>query len=214
LNILTPNINLGILKNERLETTLFVSQTEETIIENFIFEEQNCNKNEFYNLEIKHTKLNNCELIDDRFEKCFFTDIVFENCDLSNSYFTDCNFTRCSFINCKLVGSNIIETILCDITLKNSNCSYINFSEVVFRAVLLKENNLSNSIINSCKIETIKFDNCIFINSQIHHTNLKGVDFSTSDITGIGISPQELKGAIVNSVQALDLSKLLGIIIV
>ena len=44
-------------------------------------------------------------------------------------------------------------------------------------------------------------------------TNLKGIDFTTSNIEGIVVSIKDLKGAIVSEMQAIELAKLLGIII-
>lgn len=44
-------------------------------------------------------------------------------------------------------------------------------------------------------------------------TNLKGIDFSTCNIDGIVVDREDLKGVIVNQFQAVELSKLLGIII-
>ena len=44
-------------------------------------------------------------------------------------------------------------------------------------------------------------------------TNLKGIDFSTSNIDGIIIDKEDLKGLIVNQFQAVELSKLLGIVV-
>ena len=42
---------------------------------------------------------------------------------------------------------------------------------------------------------------------------LKGIDFSDSEIDGIGVLAQDIKGMTVNEYQAMGLAKLLGIII-
>ena len=51
------------------------------------------------------------------------------------------------------------------------------------------------------------------IGIQLYKTNLQGIDFSTCDITGIVVLPQDLRGMIVDEYQAMELSKLLGIIV-
>lgn len=42
---------------------------------------------------------------------------------------------------------------------------------------------------------------------------LKGMDFSDSEIDGIGVMCEDIKGLAVNEYQAMGLAKLLGIII-
>ena len=45
------------------------------------------------------------------------------------------------------------------------------------------------------------------------NTSLHSVDFSSSSIEGIAVSQNMLEGAIVNSHQALEMAKLLGLVI-
>ena len=47
----------------------------------------------------------------------------------------------------------------------------------------------------------------------MYRTNLKDIDFTTCDITGLVVMPQDLNGAIVDEYQAVELSKLLGIVV-
>lgn len=44
-------------------------------------------------------------------------------------------------------------------------------------------------------------------------TSLSGIDLSDSNVEGLGIQPENLKGAIVSSMQAVDFSRLLGLVI-
>ena len=45
-------------------------------------------------------------------------------------------------------------------------------------------------------------------------TKLSGIDFSTCDIEGIKLDNKGIKGIMVNQFQAIDLARLLGIVIV
>ena len=58
---------------------------------------------------------------------------------------------------------------------------------------------------------SFQYSNLIGI--QLYKTNLSGIDFTTCDITGIVVLPQDLRGIIVDEYQAMELSKLLGIIV-
>ena len=70
-----------------------------------------------------------------------------------------------------------------------------------------------NSSISEAKLKNTIFNKIDFTNSQIFNTNLNKIDFSNCNIEGIIIGREDLKGMIVNEFQALELSKLLGIII-
>ena len=61
--------------------------------------------------------------------------------------------------------------------------------------------------------DDVRFEYSNLIGSQLFKTNLGGIDFTTCDITGIGVGSQDLNGIIVDEYQAIELSRLLGIII-
>ena len=49
--------------------------------------------------------------------------------------------------------------------------------------------------------------------SQLNFTKLKGIEFTTCNIETLGVNIQDVNGVIVNSIQALSLSTLLGLVI-
>jgi uncharacterized protein YjbI with pentapeptide repeats len=65
----------------------------------------------------------------------------------------------------------------------------------------------------SCSFEDVRVKRCRFINADFNDTKLKDMDFSDSDISGISLNVQNLKGAVMNSSQALACTRLLGITI-
>ena len=62
-------------------------------------------------------------------------------------------------------------------------------------------------------LKVVTYKETSLIRAQFVKTPLKNIDLSTSNIEGILIKIQDLKGLIVNDIQAIQLSKLLGIII-
>ena len=62
-------------------------------------------------------------------------------------------------------------------------------------------------------LKNVNFQYSNLIGIQLYRTNLSGIDFTTCDITGIVVMPQDLKGVIVDEYQAMELSKLLGIVV-
>lgn len=72
---------------------------------------------------------------------------------------------------------------------------------------------MQNSSISEAKLKNIKLEDNDFLNSQFFKTNLSNIDFTTCNIEGIIVDIKDVKGMIVNEIQAISLAKLLGIII-
>ena len=150
----------------------------------------------------------NCKL-----KSSHFTDVRFENCDLSNISFAECALYRVEFISCKLVGTNLAEATLNHLYMKDCNARYLNLSMSKINQARFSTCDLRNSDINDCKLTSIAFKNCELVESEFSHTPLRGIDLSDSHIEGIHANLPDIRGAIVNTAQAMDLTSLLGIII-
>ena len=77
----------------------------------------------------------------------------------------------------------------------------------------MENTNLQNASMNEVTWKDIAFLECNFNKAELVRTKLKGIDFSTCEFSGVTVNIPDLKGVIVNEFQALELSKLLGIII-
>ena len=63
-------------------------------------------------------------------------------------------------------------------------------------------------------IKNIEFDKDKFYHTEFLHTNLSGVDFTTSDINGIRMDQYSMKNIRINSFQCRDLIGVLGVEVV
>ena len=93
------------------------------------------------------------------------------------------------------------------------NMNYANFNMSNIRDTEFKSCGLNSSSFNEVKLKEVTYKETSLIRAQFVETPLKNIDLSTSNIEGILIKIQELKGLIVNDIQAIQLSKILGIII-
>lgn len=90
--------------------------------------------------------------------------------------------------NLKLENGDIIENVCFDkATLRNSN---------------FQENKLRNVYFQN---------NTDLTQAQIFKTSFKNIDLSETIIDGIAISQEDIKGAVIESFQAIDLLYLLGV---
>ncbi len=117
---------------------------------------------------------------------------------------------RVEFVNCKIIGINLSEATLRDVTFENCNgqysfFSYSNCKKVAFLVIF---SDFKNSLFSN-----VEFQECNLLQSQMNFTNLKGIDFTSCDIEGIGVNINDINGVIVTAMQAVALSSLLGLVV-
>lgn len=160
----------------------------------------------------------NCTFRHHTFSECHFrssqlTDVRFENCDLSNISFAESSFYRVEFISCKLLGTNLAGTTLNHVLLHDCNAGYINLSMSKMNQVRFSQSLFRNGSLNDCRPASVAFENCDLVEADFSHTPLRGIDLRTSRISGISLNISDLRGAVISSLQAMDLLPLLGVII-
>lgn len=163
--------------------------------------------------DLNNSVFTQCCLGGCKFHQIQLTDVIFDNCDLSNVDFSYCIFSRVEFVNCKMMGTNFSESTLNHVGITQCNCRYANFAFVKMKNVLFSHDDLQSGIFNECKFTPLVFETCSFIESEFFHTPLQGIDFRDSQIEGMRLDPQDIRGTIVTSLQAIELSRVLGIII-
>ena len=97
--------------------------------------------------------------------------------------------------------------------IKQCNFQYSNFSNSSLKETKFEETNLVNTCLGECKLKSVTFNDCDLFKAQMFKTKLKDIDFRTCNIEGIVVEKEDLNGMIVNEFQAIELSKLLGIIV-
>ena len=65
----------------------------------------------------------------------------------------------------------------------------------------------------SCRFEAVAFDMCSLVEAEFSRTSLKGIDLTSSRLEGLRLGVGDLRGVIVSSVQALDLTRYLGLVV-
>ena len=88
-----------------------------------------------------------------------------------------------------------------------------NFSNSKLRNVDFKESNLLGSYFQSDEFKSVDFDSCNLERANFWETKLNKIDFGNSNIDGIIVKIEDVRGLTVNPLQAVELSKIMGIII-
>lgn len=153
----------------------------------------------------------NSTFIDCSFERVDIIDTVFKNCDLSNVSFIGGSIHRTQFINCKLVGARFDECNFKNVLFENILGKYSNFSFSKINNVNFIESNMTEAILQEVKFEKTVFENCDLTNGFFNKTFLGKMDLTTCEISGIDVDIPNVYGTTVTTMQALDLSRLLGL---
>lgn len=168
--------------------------------------------------KIENIEFNGCYFINVDFSKyplknISLIDCIFEKCNLSGSDFSDIGIHRVRFDRCNMVGGDFISSSLVDVSILDSKCNYINFSDSKLKHFEIEASIIKEGRFVSSNFDDISFKDNDFEATEFLNTKLKGIDFSSCNINDIGVSPNDIRGVIVNDEQALMLISLFGIII-
>jgi len=215
MKIKKPNIPIELDMIENLFPVIYESKTEETDIVKKHIKDAYLTKEDLSGIRFCSVIFENCKFIDCKIEKTSFLDVVFKNCDLSNSNLCDGYFNRCELFSSKWMGVNLYGNGFQQLAIVNCNFQYANFDNSNLNYVTISESDMSNASLTECKLKNLEIYNTQFINTNFFKTPLKGIDFTQSNIEHFIISDSyaELNGAIVNAFQAVDLAKLLGVVV-
>ena len=213
MKIQKPKIPAQLFHDKILEEEIALYNREELTIQDCLFENQYYEYLKGSHIEIESCHFTNCQFRDCDFTKINFTDVIFDNCDFSNALLNEAVFHRTQWQQCKLVGSNLEGAFIRNSIFTECNCSYLsiplgNLKTTQFNECLLKDSNFSKTSLS------VAFNNCSLKQGVFTNTPLKGIDLSTSDIEGIYLLIDDIKGATVSKEQAIALARLLEVNIV
>lgn len=185
------------------------AKTEEKRIDNQSYIDQDCTRD-----------LSSCEYYECVFTRVTFqgamdkmelVDVIFDHCDLSNIKMRECSFRRVIFKYCRLTGCDMSGSSFRDTEFSFCRGWYINFNDSRFHSSSFSECIFTEGTFSMMKSKDLNIENCDFSGTEWLETKMKDLDFSDSIIGGIMVSPECLKGIIVNPDQAVSMAKLLGI---
>lgn len=155
----------------------------------------------------------NCAFSGCRFAKCQFCDVKFVNCDLSNVDWPESAFCRVQFLGCKLMGANLQAGTFTHVSFRENQARYLVLAAGKMNHVEFVSNHLRGAAFDNCRFQKVVFDLCDLTEAEFYQTPLGGIDLRSSTLLNIRLSGSELKKAIVNPFQAMELARLLGLVI-
>ena len=172
-------------------------------------------KTDLNKIDVRRSAFEGCSFQGCCFDDATFIDVVFESCDFSNSTFKGAFFEKCRFSNCKGVGVNMRGSVIKRVVFQQSNFRYAFFDKTAITDVCLDCVDFSEVSMTEVKLKKFQATSSRFVKNNFHLTMLSGVDFSNNEFLAPTVSspPVELKGVVVNPIQAADLMGLWGIVV-
>jgi uncharacterized protein YjbI with pentapeptide repeats len=141
------------------------------------------------------------------------SDIRFDNCNFANARWDSPIAHRIELIGCKLTGFSAFEGHFQDILIQGCKGDLAAFRFAKFRAARFENCLLTEADFGGTDLSGSVFVNCDLRNAQMSGAVLDGVDLRGSNIEGMRVGAKELRGAIVDPVQAVELARILGIVV-
>ena len=136
-----------------------------------------------------------------------------DHCEFENVHFNQCSLSRVHFISCRISGMEFSQSLVQDTLFQLCKGHYCDFGGSTFKDCMFDINDLTGSGFVQCDFKKTSFDKCILNSTEWFNTKLKELDFSSCEIENIAVSSDKLTGVVVNSSQALEFVKLLGIVV-
>lgn len=194
-----------------LETAAY----EESAIENYWAKGLQFAEMDWHGLAIHNVLFTSCRFSGCHFEKASFRQTVLRNCDISNCNFGDSYWDCCTLEEIKGPGLLWQESSLHHILFRHCQMRYANLTRAGLEFVQFEQCGLQEASFSACKFKNCQWSESDLSKGDFFRAPLCNIDLSDCEISGIMVSDDfhELKGVTVNSFQAVELSKLLGLVV-
>jgi len=160
------------------------------------------------------------EIVRQSFERCTLTgshsalvlrDLTLDTCDLGNASLLDLKATRLELRGCRLTGVDISGAVLRDIRFFDCQIRLGRAFAARFERCWFERCDLREAEFEESKFDRITFRDCDLRSARLLRSPLGTTDFRGSRIDGLGVSPDQLAGAIIAPEQADIFAEAMGL---
>lgn len=157
------------------------------------------------------------------FENVTFIDVTFDGLELSSCIFKNCDLSRVQanraivqkteFVDCKMTGSVFSEAAFNDVSIENAIGDYFTARYAEFKNTRFSGCKFIGSDFNDSKFTKVEIEHSDLSKSSFTGVHLNGMDLRTNKLDSLSLRLEDLKGSKVTTLQALELTRLLEIVI-
>lgn len=140
-------------------------------------------------------------------------DVRFAGCNLANAAWPNLSCVRTEFTGCRMTGFTTLEGVLADTLFKECKVDLAQFYKGKMRGVRFEDCALMGADFRTADLTEAMFVRCDLSHTDFTGAKLAGADLRGCQIEGMRAGANELRGAIIDEVQALALVRAMGITI-
>ena len=141
------------------------------------------------------------------------SDVKFDHCNLANTNWSRSIIHRVEFVDCNMTGVDFGEATFRNAVFHNCSARYAFFRGADLGLTRFFKSNLSLTDFQQTKFSQLHFSQSNLSEAQMSGCTLSGINFSDCDIDGMQARLEDYKGAIVSPMLALDLVKIMRVIV-
>ena len=146
-------------------------------------------------------------------QSALLRDVRFIKCDLSNAVSRGFEARRVEFIDCRLLGMKAISCNWQDVLLEDCDARYAQFNGGVARSCEFKGTRLDEADFRGVNLAGTIFRDASLRRADLSGAKMNATNLRGADIDGLVVRAGDLGGALVTPPQAMDLARLLGLVI-
>jgi uncharacterized protein YjbI with pentapeptide repeats len=147
------------------------------------------------------------------FSKPRLQDCRLRSADLSAARWEHVRLRRVEIVDSRLLGADWTESDLEDVLFRSCTLDGILLAASRWRSVRLENCSLKNAVLENAELPGAVFLDCDLAGADLRGALLAGADFRGSKLGGLQAGPKEMKGAIVDSLQAVQVAAILGVVV-
>lgn len=165
------------------------------------------------NLVFDTVQLSNVNLSATELHGVRIADVIFDTCDFANSQWKEHSCVRVKFVNSRMTGMRCNEARLSSALFSHSNLRLAQLRFAEFERVRFEHCDLTGADFHSADLRNAVFVDCELTEAQFCGAKLAGANIRGSRIEGLQIMPENLKGLVVDSLQAVLLASVTGLVV-
>jgi hypothetical protein len=163
---------------------------------------------------VAESRLRRVNLSETRLSGLYMRDVLLDHCNLANAGWERPLLKRVAFEECRLTGWSANEARWEHVGWTGCSAQYAGFRSARFKSVRFVRCMLAEADFEGADLSGSVFLDCDLTGAQLSGARLLKTDFRGSKLNQIAVGPAELRGAIIDTDQALLVAELLGITVI
>lgn len=209
-----PNFKIELpIISQQLEEILPDYLEDELVIKHNLVQDITYPSDSYQSIVFEKSHFKKVSVSGHTFNRFECVDCLFESCDFSNVEWIGGAFHRTIFKNCKLTGANFAEALLQNCQFVDCTINYASFNFSQLKRVVFNDCQLNESEFSEVKWTHLELHQCELNKTNWIGTKLNKLNLSSCQFEQLSLSPDLIRGFIVNYEQAIIVGMTLGLVL-